>query len=40
MSEETTSVSRKNDHWVDALAAVVLVGIFVIGLVYWVSSQS
>ena len=40
MSEETSTIERKADQWVDALAAVVLVGIFVTALVYWVSSQS
>ncbi len=40
MSENTTPVSRKSDRWVDALAAVVLVSIFVTTFVYWISSQS
>lgn len=40
MSEEMTPINRKTDHWVDALAAVVLVGIFVTATIYWVSSQS
>jgi len=40
MSEENASVNRKSDHWVDAVAAVALVAIFVIGLAYWLSSQS
>lgn len=39
MSESTDS-SRKSDRWVDAVAAVVLVAIFVTTFVYWVSSQS
>ena len=40
MSQETSPINRKNDRWIDALATVVLVTIFVITLVYWVSSQS
>ena len=40
MTEETPSVDRKNDHLVDALAAVVLVALFVTAFVYWVSSQA
>ena len=39
MSESTES-NRKSDRWVDAVAAVVLVAIFVTTFVYWVSSQS
>lgn len=39
MTEETPIVNRSSDHWVDAIAAVVLIGIFVVGCVYWVSSQ-
>jgi hypothetical protein len=39
MSEEITPINRKSDHWVDALAAVALIGIFVTGLVYWITSQ-
>jgi len=39
MTEETTIHNRKNDRWVDAIAAVALVSIFVVGLVYWISSQ-
>lgn len=40
MSEESSSVDRKGDHWVDAIATVVLVGVFVSALVYWLMSQS
>lgn len=36
---DSTEVSRKSDRWVDALAAVVLVTIFVTTIVFWVSSQ-
>ena len=36
---DTTSTSRKGDRWVDAIAAVVLVAIFVTTFVFWVSSQ-
>ena len=39
MSEENTTAKRKSDQWVDAISAVILVSIFVVGLVYWVSSQ-
>ena len=40
MSEEINPINRKSDHWIDALATVVLVGIFVTALVYWISSQA
>ena len=39
MAEESESVSRKSDHWVDAIAAVVLIGVFVVGMFIWLSSQ-
>lgn len=40
MSEESTPIKRKSDNWVDALAAVALVGLFITAMVYWISSQS
>lgn len=40
MSEESTSVERKDDQWVDAIASVVLVSLFISAFVYWIFSQS
>lgn len=35
-----SEVNRREDRWVDAVAALVLVAIFVTTFVYWISSQS
>lgn len=40
MSDHSSQTERKGDRWVDAIAAVVLVAIFVTAFIYWVSSQS
>lgn len=40
MSDESTSTERKGDRWVDAIAAVVLLTIFISTAAYWVASQS
>lgn len=39
MSDSSHEVSRKGDQLFDALAAVVLVAIFIVTVAYWVSSQ-
>lgn len=39
MSDSSPEISRKGDQLFDALAAVVLVTIFIVTIAYWVSSQ-
>ncbi len=39
MSDSTPEISRKGDRLIDAVAAVVLVAIFITTVAYWVSSQ-
>lgn len=39
MSESNPEISRKGDQLIDAVAAVVLVTIFVVTVAYWASSQ-
>jgi len=39
MSESNPELSRKGDQLFDAVAAVVLVTIFIMTVAYWVSSQ-
>ncbi len=40
MSENTSQVERKGDKIFDAVAAIVLLSIFVGTVVFWVSSQA
>ncbi len=40
MSENTSPAERKGDKLFDAMAAVVLLSIFVGTVVFWVSSQT
>jgi len=39
ISSETHNMSENGDSWADALAAVVLIVVFVAACVFWVSSQ-
>jgi len=39
MSENGSQINRKGDRWVDAIAAIVLITIFIVTALYWISSQ-
>ena len=39
MRSETHNMNENGDSWADALAAIVLIVVFVTACVFWVSSQ-
>jgi len=40
MSDQNIQTERKGDRWVDAIAVIVLLSIFIATAAYWIHSQT